>query len=106
MNQSRGYRGAERRVPFIVAAGPRQHGVDGSEGRYEVVHRPAYDGVVVHAHVDVYHADRVAYTWRKRPLCNYIFYIILRFGLNYITRFYVQIGKLILRYIMPSSLSC
>lgn len=51
---------AERRVPLVVAAGPRQHRVDGRDGCHQVVHRPADDRVVVHAHVDVDHADRVA----------------------------------------------
>lgn len=56
---------AQRRVPLVVAAGPRQHGVDGRQRRHQVVHRPADDGVVVHAHVDVDHADGVAHTWHN-----------------------------------------
>ena len=59
-----GDRGTQGGVPLVVAAGPGQHGVDGGDGRDQVVHRPPDDGVVVHAHVNVDHADCVADAWR------------------------------------------
>lgn len=56
-------RHAKRCVPFVVTARPGKHGVNGGDGSHQVIHRPANDCVVVHAHVDIYHADSVANTW-------------------------------------------
>lgn len=66
---------AERRVPLVVAAGPGQHRVDGGDGGHQVVHRPADDRVVVHAHVDVDHADCVADTCGKNCLDSFSGYL-------------------------------
>lgn len=46
-------------VPLVVAARPRQLVLEGGD---QIVDGPADDGVVVHAHVDVQEAYRVADT--------------------------------------------
>lgn len=68
---------AERRVPLVVAAGPGQHGVDGGDGGHQVVHRPADDRVVVHAHVDVDHADCVADTCGENIIEHFLRYVFI-----------------------------
>lgn len=61
-DERRGDLSAEGCVPLVVTAGPWKHRVDGSQRRDQVVDCPADDGVVVHAHVYVDHADCVAHS--------------------------------------------
>lgn len=64
-------RSAQWSVPLVIAAGPGEHRVDGRQRSYQVVDGPANDGVVVHAHVDIYHADSITHAcWRTNgKLC-------------------------------------
>ena len=49
-------------VPLVITTGPGQDRVDGRQRSHKVVYRPSDDSVVVHAHVDVYHAYCIAYS--------------------------------------------
>lgn len=54
--------GAVGRVPAVVATGPWKLR---PEAGHEVVDGPAYDGVVIHPHVDVQEADSVSHSCKE-----------------------------------------